>query len=69
MPKKGMYKCKKCKGTGKTHKKFYFMFEGKHLEGQRNIQCPICKGDKWVDWVEQVVGKKMSNADKETHKR
>ena len=63
--KKGIYKCKKCDGTGRielTYEQAYGISSGG--PNLKNIVCTICKGDGYLDWVENIVGKKMTNREK-----
>jgi len=54
--KKGQYKCKVCKGIGEiknpNNSKLFIYPE--------YIKCPNCKGYGYLDWIENIVGKQMS---------
>jgi hypothetical protein len=52
------YECDKCKGTGE-----YYQCVGhlKRIERQGDamlLKCPKCHGDGYLDWVENIVGKR-----------
>jgi len=56
--KKGVYKCKLCKGTGEVKKITKCVYAGINHEIIQNINCEYCKGDGYLDWIEAVVGKR-----------
>jgi hypothetical protein len=52
------YDCEKCKGTGKY---YHCVSHLKRIERQNEavlLKCPACNGDGYLDWVENVVGKR-----------
>lgn len=51
------YKCSKCKGTGEY---YHCVSHPKRIERTDAVlyKCPACDGDGYLDWVENVVGKR-----------
>jgi len=62
--KKGVYKCKECNGTGEIKKITNYVYAGIDHEIIQNINCKHCKGDGYLDWIENVVGKELSDHEK-----
>lgn len=58
--KKGEVKCDECSGCGSIVKVKTTMVDLKHISYDMMSPCPKCKGDGKLDWVENVVGKKLS---------
>ena len=53
-------KCSKCEGTGRVDRHYSEVHEGKTLIFYR--LCPKCGGDGKLDWIENIVGKKLDNS-------
>ena len=62
--KKGVYKCKKCKGTGQIQESSSYMIHGINHTVDRYNDCEHCKGDGYLDWIESIVGKEMTDHEK-----
>jgi len=63
--KKGEVKCDKCDGSGVLIKTKNTMVDLKHISYDMTYECPKCKGDGKLDWVEAVVGKGMTKQEKQ----
>lgn len=48
--------CKVCGGTGKVREK-----QSRWSRRVVRNDCPVCKGDGKLDWIEKIVGKKLPN--------
>jgi len=66
--KKGVYKCKKCNGTGTIPYSYNYIMYEKNYTMDSSIECPKCKGDGHLDWIENIVGKNLSDSDREFYR-
>lgn len=49
--------CKKCKGLGFIN----------HKQKNKLINCNICLGDGYANWIENIVGKKTADSNNPIH--
>lgn len=66
--KKGEIKCDKCEGCGSIIKINTTMIDYKHIDYEMMKECPKCRGEGKLDWVENVVGKGLTKKEKEVEK-
>jgi len=62
--KKGEVKCDKCDGSGVIIKTKNTMYKLEHISYDMKTKCKHCKGDGYLDWIENVVGKELSDHEK-----